>query len=381
VKASEVEKRWSTDQLIMGIETPDWVKLLQKNKFRVDSTYAHRAAWISAWSLPITMAGRLEDATYGRQLASMELKPTPVFVLGHWRSGTTHLHNLLGRAPGNTYPNVMQVVFPTCFLVADKVLPTLLPNALGDTRTYDNVKQGWHEAAEDEIALAKLTGMSPYISFMFPENVSKYERYIDFMEVAASERDKWKQSFLYFLKKISLQTGGDRIIVKSCTHTARIRMLLEMFPDAKFVHNHRHPYEVYASTLHMRSHTDWENFFQLPETDWTQERKRQTLQLGQRIFERVIEDRHLIPPENFLEIKYEDLCGNELSYVRRIYEQFDLGRWAETEKALTPYVEGLKGYQRNKLKITADDMDEVYHWWRSVFDAYGYDRDYAVEPG
>ncbi len=379
MKASDVQKRWSTDQLILGVEAPEWLDLLRKNKWQVDGTYAHRAAWISAWSLPITMAGRTEDMMYGRQLASMELSPTPLFILGHWRSGTTHLHNLLGRAPGHTYPNVLQVVFPTCFLVADKILPTLMPNALGETRTYDNVKQGWHEAAEDEIALAKLTGLSPYISFMFPGNASKYERYIDFMEASNAEKAKWKDAFLYFLKKISLQSGGKRIVVKSCTHTARIRLLLEMFPDAKFVHIHRHPYEVYASTLHMRSHTDWENFFQIPEQDWDVERKRQTLLLGQRIFERVIEDRRIIPPENFIEIRYEELCGNELSYLQRIYEQFHFESWDATKAALAPYVEGLRGYQRNALKITEEDREDVYREWRAVFDEYGYDREYAVE--
>jgi hypothetical protein len=365
----------------MGVEVPEWVNLLQKNKYKVDPTYLHRAAWISAWSLPITLAGRSEDALYGRQLAAMEsLSPTPLFILGHWRSGTTHLHNLLGRAPGHTYTNVMQVVFPTCFLVADQILPKLLPNALGETRTYDNVKQGWHEAAEDEIALAKLTGLSPYISFMFPGNASKYEKYVDFMEASGEERAKWKDAFLYFLKKVSLQSGGKRIVVKSCTHTARIRLLLEMFPEAKFVHIHRHPYEVYASTLHMRRHTDWENFFQIPEMDWDVERKRQTLLLGQRIFDRVIEDRALIPKQNFVEIRYEDLCGNELAWIETIYRQFGYDNWPATKAAIQPYVEGLKGYQRNALKITEDDRDEVYREWRAVFDTYGYDREYAIEP-
>ncbi len=379
MKPSDVQKRWSTDQLIMGVEVPEWFNLLQRNKYRIDPTYLHRAAWISAWSLPITLAGRSEDAMYGRQLAAMEgLSPTPLFVLGHWRSGTTHLHNLLGRAPGHTFTNVMQVVFPTCFLVADQILPKLLPNALGETRTYDNVKQGWHEAAEDEIALAKLTGLSPYISFMFPGNASKYEKYIDFLEASGDERARWKDAFLYFLKKVSLQTGGKRIVVKSCTHTARIRLLLEMFPNAKFVHIHRHPYEVYASTLHMRRHTDWENFFQVPEMDWDVERKRQTLLLGQRIFDRVIEDRHLIPKENFVEIRYEELCGNEFSWIERIYKQFEFDNWPATKAALAPYVEGLKGYQRNALTIGEEDREDVYREWRAVFDEYGYDREYAV---
>lgn len=374
----EVLKRWSTDQLITGIETNDWLQLLQHNKFKISPTYLHRLAWVSGWSVPSTVMSRLEDARFGRQLANVELDPTPLFVLGHWRSGTTHLHNLLGRAPGHTYPTVYQAVFPGSFLTTDPVLPQLTQRFMDDTRTYDNVKHGWHEAAEDEIALAKLTGMSPYIAFMFPENAARYERYVDFLETTGDERDRWSEAFRYFLKKIMLQTGGDRVVVKSCTHTARIRLLLDLFPDAKFVYIHRHPYEVFASTLHMRSHTDWENFFQLPEGNWDEARKAQTLALGQRIFERYVDDRHLIPEGNLIEIAYADLVGNELSHLENIYSTFGLPGWSRAEPVLQGYVDGLEGYRRNKLTLAERDRDAVYHHWSVAFEQFGYDRNYAL---
>lgn len=373
----EILKRWSTDQLITGIETADWVRLLNRNKWKVSPAYLHRLAWVSGWSVPSSVLGRMEDARFGRQLASQELDPTPLFVLGHWRSGTTHLHNLLGRAPGHTYPTVYQAVFPTSFLSTDPVIPQLTQRFMDDTRSYDNVRHGWYEAAEDEIALAKLTGMSPYVAFMFPENMSRYERYIDFLETTTEERERWSEAFRYFLKKIMLQTGGDRVIVKSCTHTARIRLLLDLFPDAKFVYIHRHPYEVFASTLHMRSHTDWENFFQLPEGDWERARRQQTLLLGQRIFERYIEDRHLIPEGNLIEIAYADLVGRELEHLETIYRTFDLPDWHRAEPALRGYVEGLEGYQRNKLSLPQKDRDAVYAHWGAAFENFGYDRHYA----
>lgn len=373
----EVLKRWSTDQLITGIETTDWVKMLQTNKWKISPTYLHRLAWVSGWSLPSTVLGRMEDARFGRQLASQELDPTPLFVLGHWRSGTTHLHNLLGRAPGHTYPTVYQVVFPSSFLTTDPVIPQLTQRFMDDTRAYDNVRHGWYEAAEDEIALAKLTGMSPYIAFMFPENSAKYERYVDFLETTGDERERWADAFRYFLKKIMLQTGGDRVVVKSCTHTGRIRMLLDMFPNAKFVYIHRHPYEVFASTLHMRGHTDWENFFQLPEGDWDDARKRQTLQLGQRIFERYVDDRHLIPEKNLIEIPYADLVGRELEHLENIYRTFELPDWNRAEPVLRGYVDGLEGYKRNKLSLPERDREAVYHHWQVAFENFGYDRHYA----
>lgn len=371
----EVQKRWSTDQLITGIELQDWLKLLGRNRYRVDPTYIHRAAWVGGMALGTSVMGRIEDARFGRKLANTEIDPEPLFVIGHWRSGTTHLHNLLGRLPGHTYPTVYQCIFPTCFLSTENVVPAATSRLMDDTRTYDNVKHGWFEAAEDEIALAKMTGLSPYIAFMFPGNGAEYERYVDFLECSRAEKDAWKEAFRYFLKKIMLQTGGERVIVKSCTHTARIRLILEMFPNAKFVHIHRHPYQVYASTLHMRSHTDWENFFHLPEQDPEVLRSQQTLLLGQRIFERVTEDRHLIPEGNLIEIAYDELCGNEVASVKRIYEQFDMPGWSRAEPILEDYVAGLAGYKRNELRLPKKERARVYEYWRSSFDAYGYDPD------
>jgi hypothetical protein len=370
-----LQKRWSTDQLITGIEIPDWIRVLQQNDWDVSAAYLHRAAWITAWSLPATAAGRIEDALYGRQLASMDIDPTPIFVLGHWRSGTTHMHNLLGRDPQHTYSTVYQVVFPTSFLTTGNFLPQLTSRFLTDTRTYDNVKHGWNEAAEDEIALAKLTGLSPYLSFMFPDHAAKYEKYIDFMESTDAERQKWKDGFKYLLKKIMIQTGGKRVVVKSCTHTARVRLLLEMFPDARFVYIHRNPYEVFASTLHMRSHTDWENFLEVPYENWEEERERQTLMLGQRIFDRFVEDKHLIPKENYYEIAYADLCGNELPVLEDIYTKLRLPNWDRAKRTLKGYTEGLKGYQRNKLKMDKRLQDMVWEYWRTAFDNFGYTRD------
>lgn len=376
-RVEEVKKRWSTDQLITGIEIQDWVKVLQKNGWQIDAAYLHRAAWVTGWSLPTTVLGRLEDARFGRKLASMEINPTPIFILGHWRSGTTHMHNLLGRDPNHTYSTVFQCVFPTTFLTGKNFLPQLTGRFLTDTRTYDNMKHGWFEAAEDEIALTKLCGLSPYISFMFPDNAATYEKYIDFLECTDEERTRWKEALSYFIKKIMLDTGGKRVVVKSCTHAARIRLLLEMFPDAKFVHIHRNPYEVFASTLHMRGHTDWENFFHLPEEHWeSYQRREQTALMGHRIFERLLEDRSLIPEENYFEIPYADLIGNELEVVDQVYRKFELPDREQYLASIAEYLDSIKGYKRNKLEIDDEFKDYVYDRWRLCFDAYGYPKEY-----
>ena len=376
-RVASLLKRWSTDQLITGIELQDWMGMLGKNGWKVSPAYLHRAAWVTGWSVPSTLLGRAEDAIYSRELSAMEVNPTPLFILGHWRSGTTHLHNLIGRDPNHTYPTIYQVIFPTSFLLTDNVIPPMTSGLLSDTRTYDNVKNGWHEAAEDEIALAKMTGLSPYISFMFPDNAPDYEKYVDFLEADEDERKRWKEALIYFIKKIMLAEEGKRVVVKSCTHSARIRILLEMFPDAKFIHIHRNPYEVFASTVHMRSHTDWENFFQVPYENVEEQRVEQTAIIGERIYRRLIEDRSLIPEKNFYEIAYDDFCGNELEKLREIYTQFELPDWDQYEASISDYLEEISGYQRNKLKINRKLKKTVYDRWKFVFDEFGYDQEYG----
>ncbi len=54
--------------------------------------------------------------------------------------------------------------------------------------------------------------------------------------------------------------GGDtnrRMVVKSPVHTARVRVLLEMFPNAQFVYVHRDPYVVLQSSAHMADAYYW----------------------------------------------------------------------------------------------------------------------------
>jgi hypothetical protein len=46
------------------------------------------------------LRARGPDALYGLAV-EMEVKPTPLFLLGHWRR-TTHLQNVLGKDPNHT---------------------------------------------------------------------------------------------------------------------------------------------------------------------------------------------------------------------------------------------------------------------------------------
>src|SRR5262245_47179779 len=81
--------------VLAGITLGDWLTLLRENRFSVDAPYLARAAAISFAAVMNSAFRWYEEYRYGDQWKDVPV-PAPLFVLGHWRSGTTHLHYLLG---------------------------------------------------------------------------------------------------------------------------------------------------------------------------------------------------------------------------------------------------------------------------------------------
>ena len=74
-------------------------------------------------------------------------------------------------------------------------------------------------------------------------------KFLGFERAAASDFDRWHRCFMWFLRKVTYaQLSADQqpkqLLIKSPVHTARIPLLLKMFPTAKFMFIHRDPIEV-----------------------------------------------------------------------------------------------------------------------------------------
>ena len=81
---------------------------------------------------------------------------------------------------------------------------------------------------------------------------SHYDRYLTFRGVPEREVDEWKQALVLFLKKLTWKYRKP-LLLKSPPHTCRIKLLLGLFPEARFVHIHRDPFAVYQSMRHTLS--------------------------------------------------------------------------------------------------------------------------------
>jgi omega-hydroxy-beta-dihydromenaquinone-9 sulfotransferase len=351
-----------------GSSFGNWIKLLASGP-PIHWTRFHKIASITALSLVNSCSNLCESVIYGRKIAQQKIEHPPIFILGHWRSGTTLLHNLMTLDHQFTFPNLYEVMFPANFLLTEKVVTSLTSWLIPKTRPMDNVEAGFHLPQEDEVGLVLLSGLSPYLMLAHPNDRSKYERFFELTDVSKDELTRWKERFLYFLKKLTIKNNKP-IVFKSPTHTFRIPLLLEMFPDAKFVYIYRDPYAVYNSSIHLRRTMFAENGLGAAVTEETMQKE--TLEIYTHCMETYERTRSLIPTGNLHELRFEDLEIDPLGEMRRIYDGLNLNGWNQMEPVIEKTLPELTRYQKNSFKMDESLMRKVYNQWKPWFDRYGY---------
>jgi omega-hydroxy-beta-dihydromenaquinone-9 sulfotransferase len=351
--------------ILAGISLRDWIQVLGRNE--VDISFWLRAAAITQSTLMNYLPRRQEANEWVTKLNDVTIQP-PIFILGHWRSGTTHLHNLFALDRRLTYPTLYQVLYPHSFLSTEH-LALFWAFFLEKRRFMDNMAQDLHTPAEEEFALCNATGLSPYMGFVFPRRSAHYDRYLSFQDVSQSETDAWKAALLLFLEKLT-RKAGRQLVLKSPPHTCRIRLLLALFPDARFVHIHRHPYAVYQSTQH------WDRIaLQVTSLQWVdlKDRPAYLLERYRTMYDRFFEERALIPANRFHDVALEDLEKDPVAQMRTIYERLDLPGFSALEPALRTYTESLRNYRQNEHpELPAAVRQRIAKTWQRSFDEWRY---------
>jgi len=368
--AATLKHRWSLGHnYLAGITADRWWRLLRENRFAVAPVYWHRAAFIAALSLMNSWYRRKEDRLYGEQIARTELAGPPLFVLGHWRSGTTHLHNLLALDEQFGFANTYQVVNPFTFLSTEEFNTRRFRALLPDTRPMDNMALSFDAPQEDEFAPCLSCFRSLYPGISFPRRLAHYERYLTFRGVPQAEIDEWKAAFLWFLRKLTIKSPRP-LVLKSPPHTARIRLLLEMFPEARFVHIHRDPFVVFRSFQHYYDTAGWYTYLQRPDLAGLDEL---ILRRYTAMYDAYFEEKALIPEGRFHEVAFADLDADPLRAMAVLYEKLGLPGFDRFEPKLRRYVESLKSYQKNRYDgLTPEMRERIADAWRRSFEVWGY---------
>lgn len=354
--------------MLIGISAGDWFKVLRENHFAVHPSCLIRAAEISMISVFTSLCRIYEDFKYSTKVANTPIKP-PLFVLGHWRSGTTHLHNLMCMDDRFAHPNLYHVLFPTTFLCSEWILPKLLNPFLPKKRAFDNVALAFDEPAEDEFAICTTSFRSCSMSIVFPRREEHYDKYLTMRDLPEIELREWQDALRTFLKKLTWKYDKP-LVLKSPHHTARIKLLLEMFPDARFVHIHRNPYAVFRSTQKMIA--GWDGEYRLQRRNYDKLNDRIIRQYNE-MHDLYFEEKKLIPSGRFFDVCYEELEQDPLGQMRQVYEALDLPDYGHVEPRIRDYVATLKDYKKNEhAKLDEDLQQLIAREWGRSFEAWNY---------
>lgn len=357
--------------LWLGMGTGTWLRFMAAGDFDITLNCLPRILGVSLVSPINSIVSVASQAAYGRRIARTAIVP-PLFILGHWRTGTTLLHELLGADPRHAYPTNFQCVFPRTFLLTEGLGRHFGRWFVPEKRPFDDMPLGLDHPQEDDVAFANLGMGTPYRTFAFPRHGVTGLDYAELDDLPAEEREAWEQTFLAFVRRLQFARPGKRLVLKSPIHTARIPTLLRLFPDARFVHIARNPYDVFPSTIHawkaLASTQGLHNPVPEGEDAWRED----VLGIFMRLFEDYERGRGLIPAGRLLEMKYEDIVADPAARIADAYQTLDLGDFSPAEPAIRAYLQRERGHRRNRFTLTAEERRLIGKRWAPYFRRFGY---------
>ena len=377
-RASQPRRPSSTEHPAALGSWSSWMRILLRSG-GIDRRFVPRALFVILTTL-VTGPFRLwETLRHGRRIRQTKIHPAPIFIVGHWRSGTTHLQNLLCQDERLASLTTFQAMTPGFFLIGDGWMKPLLSRVAAaryPTRLIDNIPLTFDAPQEDEFALANLSPHAFIHTFTLPRQAHRiFEREVLFRGRSPAAQKRWADRYLALLRKVTLANGGRQLVVKNCAHSARLPMLLDLFPDAKFIHIHRNPYDVYLSTLHM--HRTVFARSQLQEIDPSRVEEN-VLTFYEVLLRRFAEDRARIPEGCLVEVRFDDLEDSPMSVLRRVYQALDIPGFDVARKSMQSYLDSVSDYRKNRYELDDAAIKNVNKRWGFVFDTWGYDR---IEPG
>jgi hypothetical protein len=346
-----------------------WVRLLARNRFAVHPRLVYVAVIVTFVSMAHTALRWLQQLIYGRKVARTKITEAPLFIVGHWRTGTTLLHEFLILDDRHNYPTTYECMEPNHFLLTEGIFTRWLRFLTPSRRPMDNMAAGFDRPQEDEFALCMLGEASPYSRIAFPNRLPERAEYLDLDMLPAASLASWKRSFHRFLQQITFR-NPKRLVLKSPPHSARIKVLLDLFPEARFVHIVRDPYVVFPSTVNL-----WKSLYrvhglQRPTFAGLED---YVLNTFVHLYEKLEEGKQIVPAGRFHEVRYEELVRDPVGEMRKLYECLELGGFEQRLRPrLESYLETIKGYETNRYQVSPKQRAEIERRWGEVIRRYGY---------
>lgn len=314
----------------------------------------------------LAIKGLLERTVYGRYKVEQEILRNPgileekihqpVFIVGMPRSGTTILHALLHKDPDHRSPLAWECLLPH---------PVPSPGTYNDNEQLNTIRKEFdrlfkmipdflrkHYMAAD--APQECIGINAldFNSFQFFAQLY-LPSYLSWFNHEANKLNtmRFHKKFLQYL-----QSGGvrsKRWLLKSPVHLMRLPELFEVYPDARIILTHRHPYEVVPSTASLISsvrslYSDQE----IPERTGLEQAEIWSLYMKE--FLKSI--RMLQKDKQIIHIRFEDFVKDQTGHVKRIYERFEWPLTDDTIQKFNTFLTENPRYKHGKHSYTLKDF-------------------------
>jgi len=358
-------------QPLSGSSFSNFMKLLVQNRFRVAPSLIPRAIYVAMMTALLTPFRWYEALKFNRKLENVKIPPI-LFIIGHFRSGTTFLHYLMGQDKNLAYVSTLETMAPEIFLGSEKLFDEMVRKRLPNKRPMDDLEMHAGLPYEEEYAIANMGLQSFYHAWYFPQKWDYYFRkYVLFEGVDEKEKQRWRNAYIRLMKKIAYKHDGKMILLKSPVNTGRIKELLEIFPHAKFLHIYRNPYRVYLST--------WKLYRKiLPIFSFQhihmEELDKHILTFYKEIYRKYLKEKEMIPDGNLVEISYETFYTDPLRNLEVIYEELGIENFNEAEPYFRKFVEKYRDYKPDSYTMNEEVRRRVYNEWKFAFDIFGYDE-------
>ena len=367
-----MKKHWIVkSEPLAGASTTNIWRLLFYNRFRIHPKYWLRLTYAMVLSSVTFILRLVERLRFNKKIKNSQLQKDPIFIIGFWRSGTTYLNYIMALDKGKSYVSNIEVYAPHFFLAFPKFTRNLIVSSLPETRPMDEVKINADLPGEEEHAMGAYDKYGFFHTMIFPSNFQKFSKFLLFDTTPERDERRWKKRYHFFLRKVSYKYGGRQIVLKNPANTFRLKQLHEMYPNAKYIHLYRNPYEVFKSNL--KFHNDTNEIFALQTWDM-EEVKENVFGIYRELYEKFDEIKKDIPKENIIDIQYEKFIKEPYKTVERIYKELDIDGFDEAKDDFKKFIDDQKEYLPRIYNFSEEEIKRVNDNLDVVFKRFGYEK-------
>lgn len=364
------------------MRTGDWFRLLSAGRFRIHPLRYGMTFLGSGCALFNSLGAGLQQAFLNRRILQTELVAPPIFIIGHWRSGTTLMHELLSLDQRWASPDNYDAFAPHHVLTSGRIFKGLVNWLLPAQRPMDNMRLRGRSPQEDDFALISLGAPTQYCDIAFCRERSQPGPFLALDDCSAAVQEQTRVALDYFYRVLT-RLYGRRLILKSPPHTGRIALLAKWFPGARFLHLSRNPLELIPSTVKLWRALDQTQGFQIPRYD-----DRQLLDYihasSRSLYGAYFRQRSSLQPGQLCEVRFEDLIAAPESTIERALAELQLDPAPGLLSAVAGYFGERKGYHPGRASPDPALAAEVRELWSSYLEAFGYGesgRRVTASPG